>query len=181
MSIRKLSFTTPSVEFRGLGHAMARVLIASYFIASAFGLVVETHGDAVITVVLPNTAGATLASVIEFTLGYMILTGTQVRTAALLLSLYVLWSSFIANYVNSVTPSLDDFWRDLALIGGLLMTYSHDQSEAREPSRVRRGRPAFARRVTPRRIRPATAGAAERTARPAADEAKAAEVGAALA
>ncbi len=51
--------------------------------------------------------------------------GFQTLTAAALLALYLFWSSFILNYSHGDPYAIGAFWRDLAMIGGLLMLFSH--------------------------------------------------------
>lgn len=109
-----------------IAHATARVLISSYFVASAAGLIVD-----------PNSMGQflTLSEVPEYLLwpnaGFQfmaalaILVGFQTRMASALLALYLFWSSFILNYTPGDPVAIGAFWRDLAMIGGLLMLCSH--------------------------------------------------------
>ena len=49
----------------------------------------------------------------------MVLIGVGRRVAALLLSLLLFWASYLTMYMGN---DLGAFWRDLALIGGLLLT-----------------------------------------------------------
>jgi putative oxidoreductase len=107
-------------------HAAARVVIASYFAARALGLVVDPAGmqqflmatDVPDYLLWPNSA-------FEFLAALAIMLGFQTRMASALLALYVFWSSFILNYVPGDPVALGVFWRDLALIGGLLLLFSH--------------------------------------------------------
>jgi len=122
--------TTRTLEGRDrmceIAHAVARILIASYFLALAGNLVSDPTGmgqflaNAAMPDYMrwPNTG-------FEFLAALAILVGFQTRTASALLALYVFWSSFILNYRPADPVAMGVFWRDLAMIGGLLMLFSH--------------------------------------------------------
>lgn len=109
-----------------LATAMARILIASYFISVSLGFVLDPNGfikhEALTTMPnylrWPNSAFELVAAI-------SILVGFQTRMAVALLALYVFWSSFIFNYVPGNSAAIGAFWRDLAMIGGLLMLFAH--------------------------------------------------------
>jgi len=113
-------------NMKAMGHAAARVLIASYFVARAVGLIIDPASmgqflavsDVPAYLLWPN-AGFELIAALAIMLGF------QTRMAAALLALYVFWSSFILNYIPGDPISIGAFWRDLAMIGGLLMLCSH--------------------------------------------------------
>jgi putative oxidoreductase len=118
--------STKQKNMQELGHVGARVLIASYFVARAGGLIVDPASmgqflavsDVPDYLLWPN-AGFELIAALAIMLGF------QTRMAAALLALYLFWSSFILNYVPGDPISIGAFWRDLAMIGGLLMLCSH--------------------------------------------------------
>ncbi len=107
-------------------HATARVLISSYFMAKAIGLIIDpTSMEQFLAVsnvpdylTWPNAGFELMAAL-------AIMVGFQTRTAAALLALYLFWSSFILNYQPGDAHAIGAFWRDLAMIGGLLMLFSH--------------------------------------------------------
>lgn len=107
-------------------HATARVLIASYFMAKAGGLIIDPTGMEQFLAVSnvpdylmwPNAGFELMAA-------FAIMVGFQTRTAAALLALYLFWSSFILNYQPGDPYAIGAFWRDLAMIGGLLLLFSH--------------------------------------------------------
>ncbi len=113
-------------QMQEFAHATARVLIASYFIAAGGGVIVD-----------PNSMGRFLSlsavpgyliwpnAAFQIVAALAILVGFQTRLASALLALYLFWSSFILNYVPGDPLALGAFWRDLAMIGGLLMLFSH--------------------------------------------------------
>jgi len=142
-------------------HVLSRILIASYFIAKSCGLVVDAEGNELVLMApLPDSIYSAFDTGFVFVTAYALMIGYRTRTAALMLALYVFWTSFVVNYTIGETPMLSAFWRDLALIGGLLMTSIHSQAHAT----VRRRRKGTAMR--PRRITPP--GSSARTARPTA-------------
>lgn len=104
----------------------ARFLIATYYIASASGL---THNPSAMTGAF---AGEALPSYFLWPdIGFQILAasfillGFQTRLAAALLALHVFWSTFILNFQPGVAEALGLFWKDLVIVGGLLMIISH--------------------------------------------------------
>ncbi len=121
-----MNATKQQVRMQEYAHAAARMLIASYFMAKAIGLIIDPTGMEQFLSVsavpdylkLPN-AGFELVAAIA------ILVGFQTRTAAALLALYLFWSSFILNYRPGDPYLIGAFWRDLAMIGGLLLLVSH--------------------------------------------------------
>ncbi len=118
--------TKKQMHMQELAHAAARVLIASYFIAKSIGLIIDlTSMDQFLAVAevpeylrWPN-AGFELVAALAIMVGF------QTRMAAALLALYLFWSSFILNYSPGDPVAIGAFWRDLAMIGGLLMLCSH--------------------------------------------------------
>ena len=107
-------------------HATARILISSYFVAKAVGLIVDpTSMEQFLSVsnvpdylTWPNAGFELMAAL-------AIMVGFQTRTASALLALYLFWSSFILNYEPGDAHAIGAFWRDLAMIGGLLLLFSH--------------------------------------------------------
>jgi putative oxidoreductase len=105
-------------------HLIGRVLIASFYLAAALGLIVDPNSLAAVfkNSILPDyfrwpDLWIQLAAALAILVGY------QTRTAALLLAIHIFWSSFIVNYVNGDFDTISAFWKDLAMIGGLIMVY----------------------------------------------------------
>ncbi len=107
-------------------HTAARVIIASYFLAKGVGVIADPSGMTGFLALnevpdylrWPNQAFEVVAAL-------AIMLGFQTRMAAALLAVYLFWSSFILNYIPGDPVALGAFWRDLALIGGLLLLFSH--------------------------------------------------------
>lgn len=118
--------STKQGRMHEFAYATARVLIASYFLAQGLGLIIDPNSMGQFMAISsvpdylrwPNTGFELLASL-------AILVGFQTRMAAALLALYLFWSSFILNYIPGNPVAIGAFWRDLAIIGGLLMIFSH--------------------------------------------------------
>lgn len=128
---------------------MVRFLVASYFIAIATGLARFDSGRALVADIVPGGYAPLLFSAFVFTTAYLILLGRQLRSAALLLAVFVFCSSIVANLGPGKLIDLDAFWRDIALVGALLLTYVEDARPSRR-ARVRIGKAVQPRRVTPR-------------------------------
>ena len=140
---------------------LVRILISSYFIAVSLGLISGTDGSILAQQVLPDPAASFVGNAIVFGLAYLVMMGIWLRPAALLLALTMFWSSYIANFGPEGPLAVGEFWRDLALIGALFMTYA--QSGPRQLTRrammrftpkVRRITPE--QTVQPRRVIPQT-------------------------
>ncbi|MCT8160503.1 hypothetical protein [Pseudoruegeria sp. SHC-113] len=129
------------------GHQAVRLIIASYFIAIAVGVLPSENGQALFATVLPEKYAAAAVSGFVFSTALLVFLGRQMRLAALLLANYVFWSSLVANFVLEGPINIVEFWRDLVMVGALMLTYTG-------PAMSRRRALRFGRRVTPRRIVP---------------------------
>ncbi|MXQ07196.1 hypothetical protein GQ651_04995 [Alphaproteobacteria bacterium GH1-50] len=113
------------------GHSTVRLLIVSWFVALALHLIPGTDMSALLDPFLPSAAAEMLTSAVILTLSAMIVIGLQRRAAALLLALLTFWASYIG-MISAPVHALGAFWRDLALIGALVMTYA-DRAPATHP------------------------------------------------
>jgi hypothetical protein len=89
-----------------------------------------------------------------FTSAFLILIGRQVRPAALLLALFIFWSSFMASFGPTRLLGFAEFWRDLVLMSSLLLTYINAPrvfEASLRPARQRR-RSRNAKIIQPRRV-----------------------------
>lgn len=135
------------------GQNLVRVVIASYFLAVALGLIPGTGALPLTEPFLPAPYAHAASTAIVFAAAYLVLIGVWLRLSALLLATVLFWSSYIENIG---TGNLEGFWRDLALIGALILTYTQTLPRAakrrtafRWSRRVRHVTPT--RIVTPRR------------------------------
>jgi hypothetical protein len=58
-----------------------------------------------------------------FFLGYLVMTGHWLRGAALTLGLMTFWASYVTMLSLGVADELGGFWRDIALVAALMLTY----------------------------------------------------------
>jgi uncharacterized membrane protein YphA (DoxX/SURF4 family) len=135
------------------GQNLVRIVIASYFLAISLGLIPGTAALPLTEPFLPEPYADAASKAIIFATAYLVLVGVWLRFSALLLATVLFWSSYIENIGAG---DLEGFWRDLALIGALILTYTQTLPRAerrraavRWTRRVRHITPA--RIVTPRR------------------------------
>ncbi len=149
---------TPPKTLAASAQNLSRILIASYFMAVSLNFVGGTTGYALALWVIPEEHAATTASAVIFGLAFLVMIGVWLRPAALLLAIVLFWSSFMMLIGPDVQANLDSFWRDLALIGALFLTYAQSGRAARLRSIVRRrhrvrklgaGGAPVPRRITP--------------------------------
>ena len=106
-----------------------RLLVLSYFIALSLGWIGGTPMIEFMFPVLPDVIAAHLMQAIILVLSGLILIGIGRRPAALIMSLIVFFSSYSALYTGG---DISPFWRDLALIGALLLTADFNKAEDKE-------------------------------------------------
>lgn len=105
------------------GQNLLRILIASYFLAVAVGFVPGTDPTILFKYLLPAPHSAVLGTAVAVCLSFLILTGFALRTSVLLMSLGIFWSSYLTALELGLSEQLGYFWRDLALIAALMLTY----------------------------------------------------------
>lgn len=121
---RRLAFTFST-------GSVTRLLISSYFIGLGFGMVEGADITVLARPFLAEPFDGFVTALLVVTLALMVLFGVKRRGAALLLSLVVFWASYLTLVVTAGHEHIGAFWRDLALIGALLLTYSDDQGSLR--------------------------------------------------
>ncbi|MCV6594803.1 MAG: hypothetical protein OIF48_17770 [Silicimonas sp.] len=109
---------------------LTRVLILSYFVALALGLIKGADLSFLLSPLLSQPDATILTSGLVVALSALVLFGVWRRPAALILALTLFWASYLTMFSSG---DLAGFWRDLALIGGLLMTAGVGQSRQRAP------------------------------------------------
>lgn len=106
-----------------------RLLVLSYFIAGSLGWLGSTALMQFMIPVLPAEAAIRLMQGLILGLSLLILLGVGRKHAALTLALIVFFSSYTALYAGG---DIGAFWRDLALIGALLMTADFNAPKDRD-------------------------------------------------
>lgn len=134
-------------QMDGAGHQAVRLIIASYFIAIAVGVLPSDNARSLVGTILPEAYVAPAVTTFVFATAVLIFLGRQMRIAALLLANYVLWSSLVAYIAPQSTMSLSEFWRDMIVVSALMLTYTG-------PALSRRRIMRFGHKVQPRRIVP---------------------------
>lgn len=151
---------TATDRHEGLRLAMrdtARMMIALYLLARTFGLAGASPGDAMLAgpVLAEGLLGGAAQAVLAL-MSLALLLGVQARLAALMMGIYLFWSSFIVNFAAGNPPLLDAFWRDLTLTAALALVAAEARATDRAALRLLRSR------VRPRRIKPAHPAATPR-------------------
>jgi uncharacterized membrane protein YphA (DoxX/SURF4 family) len=136
-----------SVVLSTAAQNVLRILIASYFIAAALQLIPGTDLTPLTSQIVPAPYASILAAVVVFGLAYLVMIGVWMRGAALLLGLMTFFASYLKMLELGMEQELGSFWRDLALIAALILTYAENAPQNRL------GRRAIRRHVMPRRIR----------------------------
>jgi uncharacterized membrane protein YphA (DoxX/SURF4 family) len=138
--------TADRVVFNTAAQTTLRILIASYFIAVALQIIPGTDLAALFSPVLPAPYDGAFAAGVVFILSFMVMMGVATRVAALIIALMTFFASYLAMVALGVEEELGAFWRDIALIAALLLTYSEPAVGSRHRRRI------VTRIVTPRRI-----------------------------
>ena len=137
-----------SVEINHNAQSWLRILIASYFIAVALRLIPGTDFSLLLGLVADQGTANLLTAISVFTLAYMVMIGCYLRIAALLLGLMTFFAAFVG-YVGPqasghlASGDLAAFWRDIALVAALMLTYAR-----RRPPAIRPKPPASTAKVT---------------------------------
>lgn len=127
------------------GQNLVRIIIASYFLAISLGLIPGTTALPLTESFLPQPYADAASKAVIFATAYLVLLGVWLRLSALLLASLLFWSSYLENIGAG---NLEGFWRDLALIGALILTYTQTLPRAATRRAALRWTPR-ARRLTP--------------------------------
>lgn len=125
---------TPSngIETSHNARTWLRILIASYFIAVALRIIPGTDFSALIRLIADPQTANLLTAVTVFSLSYMVMIGCYLRAASLLLGLMTFFAAFIGFVGTTGGADLSAFWRDIALVAALMLTYVNDTERAPE-------------------------------------------------
>ena len=122
-----------------------RILIASYFLAIATGLVSDPVSHNFLPHVMDAETATLLTTLYLFPTAFLVMVGYAVRPAALLLAVYLFWASFVHFYHAPAAGALAVFWQNVALLAGLTLVAITKPGGSRG-MRLRH------RTVTPRRV-----------------------------
>ncbi len=141
--------TNPSVDRIIIGVAAQnalRILIASYFLAVALQIIPGTNLTVLTSQIAPPLLAEIIAKCVVFCLSFLVMIGVWMRGAALILGLLTFFASYLTMLQLGLEEELGGFWRDLALIAALMLTYAEPEN------RDIRMRKAFRHSVQPRRV-----------------------------
>lgn len=152
-----MAAAAPTNQMSASGFNLLRTVLASYFIGVSLGLINGTNVTALAHLVLPGHLAVFVANTAVFILAYLVLMGMWLRPAALLLAAWVLACSAYVTFDLGTSEAASDFWRDLALIAGLMMTYLQSSIRnsrhramvrfAHQPRKIKPKEPVHPRRV----------------------------------
>lgn len=118
-----------------------RLLLAIYFLGLGLGAIRGVEIDILLRAHMPDGMAGLLSGALIVALALLLLR-KKPRTAALLLSVLVFWASYLNMLIRNDATHMADFWRDLALIGGLIFT----SGASRQSVRIDLGAPVGAAR-----------------------------------
>ncbi|MBF9029859.1 hypothetical protein HKCCE3408_05590 [Rhodobacterales bacterium HKCCE3408] len=104
--------------------SLLRVLVASYFIVVALGFVPGTDFTVLEHLGGPSIIVGIVISALVFGLAFMVMIGAYTRLCALLLGLMTVFAAFLGLAHPGASLDIGAFWRDLALIAALMLTYA---------------------------------------------------------
>jgi len=134
------------IVLNSAAQALLRILIGSYFVAVSLHIIPGTDLGLLFISVIPAPWSGALAAGLVFVLAFMMMIALYTRAAALVLGLMTFFASYLSMVSLGVADELAAFWRDLALIAALVLTYS--DKDPRDRARLA----PIRRHVTPRRI-----------------------------
>ena len=106
------------------GLNLIRIVIGSYFMAIALGLITGIDPATLFIGLMPEQTARFSGVGLLFLISLCFMAGIKLRLAALMLVLFVLFSSFVENVLRQVTPDISSFWRDLTLACAVMLSYS---------------------------------------------------------
>lgn len=110
------------IDYPGLN--MIRVVIGSYFMAIALGLISGVAPPALfLSITDPGTADL-VGTVVLFSVTAAFMLGLYLRLTSLMLAIFIFASSVTQNLVLAETALVEPFWRDLTMVCAVLLSYS---------------------------------------------------------
>jgi hypothetical protein len=114
---------------------LIRIVIGSYFLAIALGLVDGVDKGALFVGAWPLEQASLAGSVVLATIATTFMSGVCLRLSTLALALFVLCSSIMQTYVTAAPAGVSAFWRDMSLVCAILLCYG--AANRREVRKVR--------------------------------------------
>ncbi|WP_232796475.1 hypothetical protein [Roseovarius salinarum] len=110
------------IDLRGIN--LLRIVIGSYFLALAMGLIQGVDKAALFVAFADATTAQVLGSALLLYFSLTFMAGIAVRMSALVLALFVFCSSAVQTFLYADPVGMGAFWRDLALVCGVLLSYA---------------------------------------------------------
>lgn len=143
---RPARYGDPTARPQRLALSVLRILIGTYFLAAAAGLLMDSSRADWLVHYMTHEQAIALSAVFLSVSALGMITGLATRPAAVLLALYVLTSNLATRNGAASPEALTAFWSDMILMGAVLMFAIVGANG--------RARPWSRRRVAPRRITP---------------------------
>ncbi|WP_155326407.1 hypothetical protein [Alkalilacustris brevis] len=136
----------PETRIHEWAQASGRMLVATFFIASAVSNMGNSHFD---FSAIAHAESSIVLNAMIYSMAFAVLVGRYLHVTALVLALAMLWSSTLQ--VTSGEQELASYWQDLAVIGALFyMAASKSETVAQRLPRAW----MRSKSVTPRRVLP---------------------------
>lgn len=113
----------PATGVDQIGINMLRIVIGTFFMAVALELIEGFDPATLFMPIMGPTISKAIGSLILLALAIWFMLGAALRLAALSLALFVLASSFTANFIMAPVENLSAFWYDLTLCCSVLLSY----------------------------------------------------------
>lgn len=163
-----MALTTDDRRLDHTGLNLIRIVIGSYFMAIALGLIEGVDAAALLRPLLPARLAELGGTTALFALSTAFMAGVALRPVALTLALDVLLSSVIAHILAPRAADPSHFWRDLALASAVLLSYAPlRQRDLRRAALILRHRASRIGRGRGGPVRPRRVGTATKRRRPA--------------
>ena len=124
------------IDLSDAAQMSVRMLIASYFMATAIGSIPGADTGALLSPLLSEPMSRVIGGSLVFTLATMVLIGQQTRFAALILGLMTFYASYLQMVQIGIDHVLGAFWRDMALVAALMLTYGGPAKAPPPPART---------------------------------------------
>ncbi len=116
---------------RASGYHLIRILLASYFVMVSIGFISGTNATPLASLFMSAENAELVGSAAPFILGFLVLSGIWMRPAAYMLAAIIVGSSLILHFGTTAVLALENFWRDLTLVGILLVSCTKAPSHNR--------------------------------------------------
>ncbi len=129
-----------ATSYREILLLLGRILIAALFVPDAYGKMMNFNGFAASLAPkgLPFPTIWAILAVVALVVGSLgVLLGYRTRLAALLLIAFVIMANLTSHQFWVVPAQAGAFWKNMALVGGLLFVFVHSAGRLAVESRSR--------------------------------------------